>query len=140
MNLSWTVHPFKTDPKKAAFLVGFIILIAFLTFFSFNNFYYMILAFLFLTLAMRQFIWKTHYKMNDEGVEMHFMVRRQKRPWDYFKSYYYDGNGILLSSFGAKSPLESFRGMYLILPGDKTTRQQIIDFIKTKIAISQNVK
>jgi len=138
MNLTWTVHPFKSDQKKSFFLIAFIILIALLVYFSFSSIVFMLLSIVLLVLAMRQYFIPTHYTLDDEGAKVSSISSSKTRPWDYFKSYYYDRNGVLLSPFETKSPLESFRGIYLILPPDK--REPILEFIKTKIKIDQSAK
>ena len=132
--MEWTVHPLKKDTKKSIFLILFIVLICLLTYLTFNSLLFTITAFVLLVISMRQFFVSTHYKLDTEGV----MVNRRKHNWNFFKSFYEDKNGILLSPFKDKSYLENFRGVYLILP-DKdashppASRAGILDLIKQSI-------
>ncbi|MFH1231884.1 MAG: hypothetical protein V1709_10360 [Planctomycetota bacterium] len=131
LNMEWTVHPLKKDIKKSAFLIAFIILICLLTYLTFYNLLFAIMAFVLLIISMRQFFVRTHYKLDAEGVMVNSLGNRKKQSWNYFKSFYEDRKGILLSPFKDKSYLENFRGVYLILPENE--RPQILDFIKQSI-------
>ena len=133
MGFSWSVHPIKKDIRKTTFLFVFIVLIALLVYFSFNNLYFSVLAVLLLVVSVRQFFVRTHYTLNAEGVEVRSLGTSRKRPWNYFRSFYVDNNGVLLSPFEGKSRLENFRGVYLLLP--EKNRQEILDFIKQTIGL-----
>jgi hypothetical protein len=77
---------------------------------------------------MRQFFIRTHYIVDAEGVRIHSLGGQTKRSWNYFKSFYEDKNGVLLSPFKDKSYLESFRGVYLIFP-DKDKSPALLEAI-----------
>jgi hypothetical protein len=131
MELSWTVHPLKKDIKKSVFLIAFIILICLLTYLNFSNPAFAVMAFVLLMISMRRFFLRTYYKLDESGVTINSLGSRKKLQWNYFKNFYEDRQGILLSPFKDKSYLENFRGAYLILPEQE--RPQILDFIKKSI-------
>jgi hypothetical protein len=131
MELTWTVHPLKQDVKKSVFLIAFIILICLLTYLNFSNPAFAVMAFVLLVISMRRFFIRTYYRLDESGIVINSLGSHKKLSWDYFKSFYEDKHGILLSPFKDKSYLENFRGAYLILPDQK--RAQILDFIKKSI-------
>lgn len=129
--MEWTIHPLKKNTTKSVFLIAFIILICLLTYLTFNNVLFAIMAFALLIISMRQFFVRTYYKLDAEGVMINSLGNQKKHHWNYFKSFDEDKNGILLSPFKDKSYLENFRGVYLILPENE--RPQILNFIKQSI-------
>jgi hypothetical protein len=128
MELQWKVHPIKGDFKKSLFLIILIIFISILVFISFDSILLGLLGLFLLVFSMRQFFLPTYYILNQEGVIVRFAGLTTKRKWSYFKRFFVDKNGILLSPFDKKSALENFRGIYLIVPNKGSpTRTEILE-------------
>jgi hypothetical protein len=59
-------------------------------------------------------------------VALSFLGSRRRRAWAEVRSCVRDENGVLLSPFPRKSPLESFRGLYLIFDGNADAVMAIV--------------
>lgn len=128
--LKWTSHPLKEDKRKSAILIAFLVLIVLLVSLSFDSIALTALSAVLLVGSLRAFFIPTRYALDEKGISVESPVGKRTRSWSEFKSYYADNNGVLLSPFPDKSILESFRGVYLMC---RNNRQEVIDFIKTKI-------
>jgi hypothetical protein len=61
------------------------------------------------------FLLPTRYRFSETDVEIRRGPWSHSYPWSRFSSYLLDRNGILLSTFAVRHPLESFRGQFLAL-------------------------
>jgi len=128
--IKWVVHPVKKNWKVSAFLVFFLIAICASIYFSFDSLIFLIISIVFLFCSLLPFFLPTTYILQDERIVVKSLFREISRQWDYFKRYYPDRNGVLLSPFPYVTRLENFRGLYLRFGNN---RDDVIRFIKEKI-------
>ncbi|MCK4909590.1 MAG: hypothetical protein KAS70_06795 [Planctomycetes bacterium] len=128
--IEWTVHPVKKSRWRSTCLILFLIFLFVLIYFAFENIVFVFISVVFLLGSLRRFFWQTKYIFTDDEVIIVSSFGRTSKRWSFFKSFYPDKNGVLLSPFPKKTWLENFRGVYLLWNTEKET---IIDFIKTKV-------
>ena len=68
---------------------------------------------LFLLFSLRDYFLPTTYAWDEDGVHIRQLGLKQTFLWSRFRSYCLDRNGILLSPFRRKHPLDNFRGIFL---------------------------
>ena len=71
------------------------------------------------------------YELYENQLVVTAPLYRLIKPWDVFRSFYVDNNGVLLSPFAKPSRLENFRGVYVRF-GEN--RSEVLDFIREKIS------
>jgi len=130
IGLQWTVHPIKRNWKVSAGVVSFLVILCAAIYFSFSSVTFLLLSVVILVSSLASFFFPTTYILRDDCVMVKSLLRRFSRQWDFFKSYYPDRNGVLLSPFPSPSRLENFRGVYIRLGHN---RAQVVDFIREKI-------
>ena len=128
--IQWTVYPIKRNWKVSAGVVSFLAILCAAIYFSFNSVAFLLLSVVILVSSLASFFFPTAYILRDDCIVVKSLLRRFSRQWDFFKSYYPDKNGVLLSPFPSPSRLENFRGVYVRFGHNKT---EVVDFIKEKI-------
>jgi energy-coupling factor transporter transmembrane protein EcfT len=126
--MKWQIHPAKENMRKTIisvlFIAVFICLIAIL-----YNFYWALLGLIFLVASLHSYYFPTFYEITEQEVIIKTIFSTQKRKLNEFKKIYIGKNGVLLSPFKHKTFLNSFRGVFLLLPGQ---RNEIIDYLQAK--------
>lgn len=69
-----------------------------------------------LLLSINEYLLPSRYQFDEAGIEIRRGPWSQQYRWERFRSFIVDRNGILLSTFPRRHPLESFRGTFLALP------------------------
>ncbi|MEO0205115.1 MAG: hypothetical protein ABIL22_00375 [candidate division WOR-3 bacterium] len=126
--MKWQIHPAKRNTTKTIlstlFILVFITMITIL-----YNFYWALLALVFLVASLHSYYFPTTYEINEEEIIIKTIFSTHKRKLNEFKKLYIGKNGVLLSPFRHKTFLNNFRGIFLLLPEE---RNNIIDFLKGK--------
>jgi hypothetical protein len=130
IRLEWTVHPLKANWKVSVVLIVFLIALCTGIYFSFNSLTFLFLSIIFLVGSLSPFFFPTTYILNDDSINIKSAFRKSSKNWSYYKSYYPDKNGVLLSPFPHPSRLENFRGIYVRFNNNKA---DVVDFVKQKI-------
>ena len=130
IKLEWTVHPLIANWKVSVGLIAFLIALCTAIYFSFNSLTFLFLSIIFLVGSLSPFFFPTTYTINDDGINIKTVFRKSSKNWGYYKSYYPDKNGILLSPFPHPSRLENFRGLYVRFNNNKA---DVVNFVKQKL-------
>ncbi len=128
--IRWTVHPVKKNWKISVLIIIFLIVLCISINFSFDSLSLSLLSVIFLFGSLSSFFLPTTYTLYDKGIAIKTAFRELYKEWDFFKRYYIDKNGILLSPFPYRTRLENFRGLYIRFDNNK---EQVINFIKSRI-------
>jgi hypothetical protein len=128
--IQWTVHPIKRNWKVSAGLGLFLVILCAAIYFSFSSATFLLLSVVILVSSLASFFFPTTYTLRDDCITVRSLLRRFSRQWGFFKSYYPDKNGVLLSPFSSPSRLENFRGVYIKFGHN---RAEVVDFIKEKM-------
>jgi hypothetical protein len=111
----WRVAPWRREPLKAV-MAGGIILFAVVGswWFSGQEYFFGILAFLILWGSIGPFFVSTRFIMDDAGVEIDSPFQKRRRSWKEIRSYYVDRYGATLSPFSGRSWLEAYRSIRIL--------------------------
>lgn len=113
--LELVFHPAKDHPIKAAIL-GFVLGIAFQALWQAIDPVSAVLLAVLLLAAVRDFFLETRYCFDGDGISVRGALKPSKTyPWQRFRSYIVDRNGLFLSPYMAKRSLEQQRGVFLPL-------------------------
>ena len=133
VSLKWVVHPLKKNKKKTVLLGLFLFLIWGLVYWCTLSLGYLLLAIFILIASLSAYFFPTVYELTPEKVIVKYVATRKEKPWDSFRSFYADKNGVFLSTFPKPSRMENFRGLYLIYNDNK---EEVLNFVKSKINVS----
>lgn len=86
--------------------------------FSFEAAGYGLLALGVLGASLSPYFFPTHYLLDEQGVQIRRLGRRQQRPWSQFRRADLHPDGIFLSPLPRASRLDGFRGCFLRAPRD----------------------
>lgn len=136
--MDWVSIPVQHAPWKGLVLVLVVAITAAAVFFSTQNSGWTLLSVILLLAGVHDFLLPTTYQLNEEGVSSQILWYRRHKPWSFFRSFWIDPNGMLLSPFPKRNRLESHRGFYLRFAG--TDRQAVICFVESKINGPTSVK
>lgn len=123
----WVSFPARERIKTTIILLVFLILFFIGVYYSFRSLVILIMSVVILGVSLWSYFTPKWYKMNNEGVEIRTLITKRRKPWKYFKSYYYDKKGIQLSTFSYPSRLDTFRGFSLLF--GKNNKAEVIEFI-----------
>jgi len=87
--------------------------------------------------ALGPFFLPTDYELTSDKVRVRFLFSQREKDWSFYRSFYVDKNGILLSPFEQPSRLENFRGIYIRFGRNK---DQVVKFVSSKIGKKEEVK
>jgi hypothetical protein len=128
--IQWIVHPIRRNWKVSAGVVSFLVILCAAIYFSFNSLAFLLLSVVILVSSLSPFFFPTKYTLRDDRIVVKSLIRRFSRQWNFFRSYYPDKNGVLLSPFSSPSRLENFRGVYIRFGHN---RAEVVDFIGERI-------
>ncbi len=135
--LRWRSHPFMKR-KRTSFLVMLCLLVVwasvYLTTFSITM---TAISVIILLGALGPFFLPTDYELTSDKVRVRFFFSNREKDWSFYRSFYVDKNGILLSPFEQPSRLENFRGIYIRFGQNK---DQVVKFVSSKIGKKEEVK
>ena len=130
--LSWTVHPLVENWRKSILLGAFLTLLFIGIYWGFQSIYIALLSAIFLLGSLYKYFLPFHHHCEADKLIITSCCYRLERPWDTFRSFYVDGNGVLLSPFARPTRLENFRGVYVRF--GQHSPEKVIDFITRKIS------
>ncbi len=80
--------------------------------------------------ALGPFFLPTDYELTSDKIKVKFLFSQKEKDWSFYRSFYVDKNGVLLSPFEKPSRLENFRGIYIRFDQNK---EQVVKFVSSKI-------
>ena len=131
--LSWTVHPLVENWRKSVLLGLFLVLLLFIIYLGFQLIYVTVLSAIFLIGSLYKYFLPFHHHFEADRLVITSCCSKMERPWETFRSFYVDANGVLLSPFAHPTRLENFRGVYVRF--GKHSPEEIVNFITSKIEI-----
>lgn len=116
-------HPAVSAPYRAAAL-GFFLGLAARTVWALLDPWSASLLSVLLLASFRDFFLPTHFRFDDQGITISGALRATRKfPWNRFRSFIVDRNGLFLSPYTKPRWLESQRGVFLALSCDQ--RQEV---------------
>ena len=113
--LAWTAHPARRRPRDLALVAAALFLTSGAVLVSFES----------------SFLFPTHYRLSDEGVEERRLGMRRARRWGELRRLEIGPGAALVSPFARKSWLDRTRGFLLLFDG--ADRQVVVDELRRRI-------
>ena len=127
---TWRVHPLRESWMRSTLLLLFLILLFSGVYWLFQSVFVALLSTIFVTSSLYRYFVPFRYELYEHELVVTAPFYRLTKPWDAFRSFYVDNNGVLLSPFTKPSRLENFRGVYVRFGAN---RSEALDFIKNRI-------
>jgi hypothetical protein len=71
------------------------------------------------------------YRLDDQGVTVHFLGAPSFRPWEHYRNYYIHDTGVHLTTMPQPSALDPFRGHLLLYGGGN--KGAVVQIVKAHI-------
>jgi hypothetical protein len=131
MDLSWTAHPARRRPRDVALVVAVLFLTAGAVLMSFRSVFLTVLSVVIVVVSLGAFLFPTHYRLSDAGVEERRFGLRRVRRWQDLRRLEVGPGGALVSPFARPSRLDRHRGFMLLFDG--ADRQAVVDELRRRI-------
>ena len=128
---TWRVHPLRENWTRSILLLLLLFLLYLGIYWLFQSAFITLLSAIFVTSSLYRYFVPYRYELYENQLVVTAPLYRLIKPWDVFRSFYVDNNGVLLSPFAKPSRLENFRGVYVRF-GEN--RSEVLDFIREKIS------
>ena len=128
---TWRVHPLRENWTRSILLLLLLFLLYLGIYWLFQSAFITLLSAIFVTSSLYRYFMPYRYELYENQLVVTAPLYRLTKPWDAFRSFYVDNNGVLLSPFAKPSRLENFRGVYVRF-GEN--RSEVLDFIREKIS------
>jgi hypothetical protein len=117
VNLSWTAHPARRRPRDVALVAAVLLLTAGAVLMSFRSVFLTALAVVIVVVSIAAFLFPTHYRLSDAGIEERRLGVRRTRRWQDLRRVEVGPGGALVSPFARRSWLDRHRGFLLLFDG-----------------------
>jgi hypothetical protein len=117
VTLAWTAHPARRRPRDLALVAAVLFLTAGAVLVAFESLFMTGLAVVILLLSITSFLFPTHYRLSEEGVEERRLGVRRARRWADLRRVEIGPGAALVSPFASKNLLDRTRGFTLLFDG-----------------------
>ena len=131
MILAWTAHPARRRPRELALVAAVLFLTTGAVLVSFESLVMTGLAAVIVLVSIATFLFPTHYRLTDEGVEERRLGLRRARRWADLRRLEIGPGAALVSPFARKSWLDRSRGFLLLFDG--ADRQAVVDELRRRM-------
>ncbi|HLU68568.1 MAG TPA: hypothetical protein VKZ63_19940 [Kofleriaceae bacterium] len=132
MALAWTAHPARSRPHQVVLVVAVLLLTAGAVLLSFESLFMTALAVVIVVVSVSPFLFPTHYRLSDAGVEERRLGVRRARRWQDLRRVQVGPRAALVSPFARPSWMDRYRGVILLLDG--ADRDAVIAELRRRIA------
>lgn len=130
--LTWTAHPARRRPRELILVAAVLLLTSGAVLVSSRSVFLTLLAIVIVLVSIASFLFPTHYRLSDEGVEeRRFGVTRARR-WQDLRRLQVGPGAALLSPFARPSWLDRRRGFLLLFDG--ADREQVVAELQRRMA------
>jgi hypothetical protein len=116
-SLAWTAHPARRRPRDLALVAAVLLLTSGAVLFSFRSLFLTALAVVIVIASITSFLFPTHYRLSDEGIEERRLGVRRARRWDDLRRLEVGPGAALVSPFASRRWLDRHRGFILMFDG-----------------------
>lgn len=131
VTLAWTAHPARRRPRDLALVAAVLFLTTGAVLVSFESLFMTGLAAVILIVSIASFLFPTHYRLSDEGVEERRLGMRRARRWADLRRLEIGPGAALVSPFARKSWLDRTRGFLLLFDG--ADRQAVVAELRRRM-------
>jgi len=126
----WVSHPARQKPVKLGLALGLTGVFCVIFWFLAGAFW-VVITLLVVFLSLYSFWVPTTYTLDEKGVQVKRFLYKRFFPWDRFRRWEIDENGVFLGTFKNPSRLDPWRGLYLV---DGNKYPQAINMIQKHIS------
>jgi len=135
--LTWSVYPLTESFKRFFLVITITLIFCWIVYISLNDYILvavlMILVFL---ISLSPVLFPTRFTLNNNEIKVK-RILETKRSWSRFRGFYWDNNGVQLTTFTHSSRLDAYRGLFLKFSDNK---DEVLDFIKEHLTPVNNEK
>jgi len=131
VTLAWTAHPARRRPRDLALVAAVLFLTSGAVLLSFESLFMTGLAAVILVVSVGSFLFPTHYRLSEEGIEERRLGVKRARRWAELRRLEIGPGAALVSPFAKKSWLDRTRGFLLLFDG--ADRQAVVDELRRRI-------
>jgi hypothetical protein len=131
VTLAWTSHPARRRPRELALVAAVLFLTTGAVLFSFESLFMTGLAVAIVLLSIGSFLFPTHYRLTDVGIEERRFGMRRARRWADLRRLEIGPGAALVSPFAKKSWLDRSRGFLLLFDG--ADRQAVVAELRRRM-------
>ncbi len=131
MTLAWTAHPARRRPRDLALVAAALFLTTGAVLVSFESLFMTALAAVIVVLSIASFLFPTHYRLSEEGIEERRLGMRRARRWADLRRLEIGRGAALVSPFARKSWLDRSRGFLLLFDG--ADRQAVVAELRRRM-------
>jgi hypothetical protein len=128
--LKWRSHPFKRKIVTSFLVILCLLAVWISVYLTTFSVLMTVVSVVILLGALSPFFLPTYYELTSDKIKVRFFLNQREKEWSFYRSFYVDKNGVLLSPFAKPSRLENFRGMYIRFDQNK---DQVVKFVSSKI-------
>jgi len=128
--LRWRSHPLMRKKLTSLLVVLCLLGVWVSVYFTTLSLTMTLVSILILLGALCPFFLPTDYELTSDKVKVRFFFSQKEKEWSFYRSFYVDKNGVLLSPFERPSRLENFRGIYIRFDRNK---DQVVKFVSSKV-------
>lgn len=134
MTLTWTAHPAKSRRDQLALVAAVVLLATWAVMVTLESGFLALLAMAILVVAMAPFLFPTHYKLDDAGVEQRRLLGRRFRAWSDLRRLQVGPGAALVSPFARPSWMDRHRGFLLYFDGlDEPGKARVIETLRARV-------
>lgn len=132
--LQWTAHPARRRPDQLALIAAIVLLTAWVVLVTLQSAFLALLSGVFLVAATGAFLFPTHYRLDERGVEQRRVLSRKFRPWEELRRVQVGPGAALVSPFARPSWMDRHRGFVLYFDGlDAEGKRQVVELLKVRV-------
>jgi hypothetical protein len=133
--ITWTAHPARRRPDQLALVGAVVLLSAWAVMVTLASPFLALLAAVILVFATGSFLFPTHYKIDERGVEQRRFSGTRFRPWEELRRVQVGPGAALVSPFASPTWMDRHRGFLLYFDGlDEGGKQKVVDLLKLRLA------
>jgi hypothetical protein len=132
VTLTWTSHPARRRPRDLALVAAVVFLTTGAVLVSFESLFMTGLAAVIVILSIASFLFPTHYRLSEDGIEERRLGVRRSRRWAELRRLEVGPGAALVSPFARKNLLDRTRGFMLLFDG--ADRQAVVAELRRRMA------
>jgi hypothetical protein len=129
---TWTAHPARRRPRDVALVVAVLLVTTGVVLGALESLWLTFLAAVFLIASVAPFLFPTHYRLTEEGVQERRLLRTRERRWTDLRRIQVGPGAALVSPFARPTWLDRFRGIVLYFDGTPD-RDRVVGILRERI-------
>ncbi len=134
VSVTWTSHPARRRPDQLALIAAVVLLSAWAVMVTLRSPWLALLAVALLVAAIAPFLFPTHYKLDELGVEQRRLLGRRFRAWAELRRVQVGPGAALVSPFARPSWMDRHRGFVLYFDGlDAAGKDRVVEWLRGRV-------